>query len=96
MIILVEVTDIINAVEKHGHPFDAQTEGEAGPPVRVQFDQLEHLWIDHPHPMISIHRLLSFPRLGPLRSTSKLGSVNGKKLGRNRVSSLSPNNSLRK
>lgn len=50
MIILVEVTDIINAVEKHGHPFDAQTEGEAGPPVRVQFDQLEHLWIDHPTP----------------------------------------------
>ena len=47
MIILVEVTDIINAVEKHGRPFDAQTEGEAGVPLGVDAPVLEDPRVDH-------------------------------------------------
>ena len=44
---MVEVADVIDAVEEHREAFDAHAERVAAPNVRVIADGLEHCRIDH-------------------------------------------------
>ena len=50
MVVLVEVTDVIDAMENHGYPFDPQAESKTGPFFRIQVNQFEHLGVDHSAP----------------------------------------------
>ena len=45
-VVVVEMADVIDAVDQHRDAFEAEAEGEAGPFVRVVAHVLEHRWVD--------------------------------------------------
>src|SRR5580700_4860867 len=46
-VVLVEITDVIDAVEVHGEAFEAQAKGIAAPNFRIVADRFKHRRIDH-------------------------------------------------